>query len=289
VATGYAATPAVAPAIPPPEERGDPHLRSTKALIGYYIGAKDGDIGHVQDFIIDDKTWAIRYMVVDTVNWWPGKKVVIAPQWIERVSWEESKVFVDLSRERIKKAPEYNPTAMLSRQYEDGLYAHYRRSKYWDGNDAGHVNEAFSLSQFSGAQPPGNGDRLRRKVTAMDKQKLNYFRDLLLEQLRTATEDVRADQATALQGDDGVKDTGDMSELDVNKSTGFNLGGRQLHMVQEIDQALLRIEEGTYGQCGHCGKPIDDERLKAMPSAKYDAECQVAIEATQGIAEMPTL
>jgi sporulation protein YlmC with PRC-barrel domain len=132
VATGYAATPAVAPAIPPPEERGDPHLRSTKALIGYYIEAKDGDIGHVEDFLIDDQTWAIRYMVVDTVNWWPGKKVVIAPQWIERVSWEESKVFVDLGRESIKKAPEYNPTAMLSRQYEDGLYGHYRRLKYWD-------------------------------------------------------------------------------------------------------------------------------------------------------------
>jgi DnaK suppressor protein len=123
----------------------------------------------------------------------------------------------------------------------------------------------------------------------MDKQKLNYFRDLLLEQLRTATEDVRADQATALQGDDGVKDTGDMSELDVNKSTGFNLGERQLHTVQEIDQALLRIEEGTYGHCGHCGKPIDEERLKAMPSAQYDAECQVAIEVAQGVEEMPTL
>lgn len=123
----------------------------------------------------------------------------------------------------------------------------------------------------------------------MDKKKLNYFRDLLLERRRTATEDVNADQATALQGDDGVKDRGDMSELDVNKSTAFDLGERQLHMIEEIDQALVRIEEGTYGQCRRCGKPIGERRLKAMPSAKYDAECQAAIEASQRIEEMPTL
>jgi RNA polymerase-binding transcription factor len=123
----------------------------------------------------------------------------------------------------------------------------------------------------------------------MDNKTLDYFRDLLLEQRRVATADVRADQITALQGDDGVKDTGDMSELDVNKSTAFNLGERQLQMVEEIDQALLRIEAGTYGQCVHCGKPIDEERLKAMPSARDDAECQAAREVAQGVEEMPTL
>lgn len=123
----------------------------------------------------------------------------------------------------------------------------------------------------------------------MDKQKLDYFRNLLLEQRRQATEDVRADRATALEGDDGVRDSGDMSELDVNASTALNLGGRQAQLIEEIDQALLRIEDGTYGQCARCGKPIDEQRLKAMPSAKYDAECQAAIEAAQGIDEMPTL
>ncbi len=123
----------------------------------------------------------------------------------------------------------------------------------------------------------------------MDKQKLNYFRNLLLEQRRQATEDVRADQATALEGNDGVKDNGEMSKSDVNKSTAFNLGERQLHLIEEIDQALLRIEEGTYGQCARCGKPIDEERLKAMPSATYDTACQTAIEVAQGREEMPTL
>jgi DnaK suppressor protein len=123
----------------------------------------------------------------------------------------------------------------------------------------------------------------------MDTQKLDYFRSLLLEQRRQAAEDVRADRATALERDDGVRDSGDMSELDVNASTALNLGGRQAQLIEEIDQALLRIEDGTYGQCARCGKPIDEQRLKAMPSAKYDAECQAAIEAAQGIDEMPTL
>ena len=123
----------------------------------------------------------------------------------------------------------------------------------------------------------------------MDKQKLDYFRKLLLKERHQAAEDMRADKATALEGDDGVIDSGEMSELDVNRSTALNLGGRQLHLIEEIDEALLRIEDGTYGECARCGKPIDEQRLKAMPSAKYDAECQTAIERSQGIEGMPTL
>lgn len=117
-----------------PNEQGDPHLRSTKEVIGYYIEATDGNIGHVEDFLIDNENWAIRYMVVDTVNWWPGKKVVVAPQWIKDVSWTESRVHVDLSRERIKNAPEYDPAAILDREYEEKLYEHYGSRKYWDEN-----------------------------------------------------------------------------------------------------------------------------------------------------------
>lgn len=123
----------------------------------------------------------------------------------------------------------------------------------------------------------------------MDNQKLDYFRSLLLKQRSEATEAMRADNVTALEGDEGVTDSGEMSELDVTRSTALNLGGRQLHLIEEIDKALLRIEDGTYGECASCGKPIDEQRLKAMPSAKYDAECQAAIERSQGIEGMPTL
>lgn len=127
---GHAGT--AATARPQPEKKEDPHLRSTKEVIGYYIEATDGNIGHVEDFLIDDENWAIRYVVVDTVNWWPGKKVVIAPQWIKDVSWTESRVYVELSRERIKNAPEYDPTAVIDRRYEDKLYDYYKSPKYWD-------------------------------------------------------------------------------------------------------------------------------------------------------------
>ena len=122
----------------------------------------------------------------------------------------------------------------------------------------------------------------------MDKQKLEYLRNLLLELRRQAIEDLKAVRATALEGDDGVEDAGEMSELDLNRSTAFTLGTRQSQFIEEIDEALGRIEDGTYGQCSRCGKPLDEERLKAMPTAKYDAECQAAIEAAQGI-ETPSL
>lgn len=131
-ASGYAGT--AAAARPEPAKKEDPHLRSTKEVIGYYIEATDGEIGHVEDFLIDNESWAIRYMVVDTVNWWPGKKVVVAPQWIKDVSWTKSRVYVDLTRERIKNAPEYDPAAMIDRGYEDKLYNHYGSPKYWDEN-----------------------------------------------------------------------------------------------------------------------------------------------------------
>jgi uncharacterized protein YrrD len=114
------------------EKAWDPHLRSTHAVSGHDIQAADGEIGHVDDFIIDDETWAIRYLIIDTRNWWPGKKVLISPKWIERVSWDEQKVFVNLSREAIKQSPEYTDESLLTRDYETGLHRYYNRQGYWD-------------------------------------------------------------------------------------------------------------------------------------------------------------
>jgi hypothetical protein len=113
------------------EQTWDPDLRSTHDVSGHYIQATDGEIGHVEDFIIDDETWAIRYMIIDTKNWWPGKKVLVSPQWIDRLSWNESKVFVNVSRDSIKKAPEYTEGSLLTRDYENSLYHHYNRPGYW--------------------------------------------------------------------------------------------------------------------------------------------------------------
>jgi sporulation protein YlmC with PRC-barrel domain len=116
----------------PIESGGDPHLRSARDVMEYYIEATDGDIGHVEDLLLDDREWAIRYLVVDTRNWWPGKKVLISPDWIGRVRWEDSRVHVDLTREGIKSAPEYDPTRPIEREYESSLFGHHARRSYWN-------------------------------------------------------------------------------------------------------------------------------------------------------------
>jgi len=109
----------------------DRHLRSTQEVTGYNLHALDGEIGHIEDFVIDDETWAIRYLIVGTKNWWPGKKVLVSPAWIERVSWSESKIFINLSRQTVKESPEYSEEALLSRDYEIELHRHYDRKGYW--------------------------------------------------------------------------------------------------------------------------------------------------------------
>ena len=111
----------------------DPHLRSSEAVTGYNIHATDGEIGHVSGFLMDDETWAIRYLVVDTSNWWLGHKVLIAPMWITGLHWANQTVNVDLSRASIENAPAYNPGDSWGRDQEQSLYQHYGRSDYWSG------------------------------------------------------------------------------------------------------------------------------------------------------------
>jgi len=113
-------------------EHDDLHLRSAKEVIGYHIQAADGDIGHVQGLIVDEETWAIRYLIVDTSNWWLGHKVLIAPQWIQEVSWPDSTVSVDLTRQAVQDAPAYDAAAQLNREQEAGIYKHYGHSGYWE-------------------------------------------------------------------------------------------------------------------------------------------------------------
>jgi uncharacterized protein YrrD len=113
-------------------DAGDDHLRSAREVTGYSIQAPDDEIGHVEDFIIDDQTWTILYMIVDTRNWLPGRKVLIAPVWINSIDWKERKVSVDLTTEQIKESPEYNPSVPVNREYELRLYDYYGRPKYWD-------------------------------------------------------------------------------------------------------------------------------------------------------------
>jgi sporulation protein YlmC with PRC-barrel domain len=115
------------------EDDEDSHLRSTADVTGYDIQASDGSIGHVEDFIFDEESWTIRYLVVDTVNWWPGgKRVLIATRWIDHIDWAQRKVVTSLSRDGVKDSPDYDPDALLDRQYEQRLHAAHRRGGYWE-------------------------------------------------------------------------------------------------------------------------------------------------------------
>jgi hypothetical protein len=112
-------------------EEGDPHLRSSRAVTGYHIEARDGEVGHIEDFLVDDETWAIRYIVIDTHNWLPGKHVLLSPEWVQKIDWAGSKVGVDVERDQIKQAPEFDASAPVGRDYEAALHAYYGRKPYW--------------------------------------------------------------------------------------------------------------------------------------------------------------
>jgi hypothetical protein len=111
--------------------QNDPHLRSSAAVTGHYIQATDGEIGHVEDFLVDDRSWTIRFMVVDTTNWWAGEKVLIAPAWIERVDWNHSKVHVTLTRAQIEESPTYAPDRLVERAGEKPLYHRRAEPGFW--------------------------------------------------------------------------------------------------------------------------------------------------------------
>jgi len=110
------------------------HLRSTHEVSGYHIKAVDGEIGHIADYVVDDETWIIRYLVVDTGNWLPGKQVLLSPAWVMQIDWVDSKAHVSLSQDAVKGSPEYDPAYPINRAYEQRLYDYYGRPVYWSGS-----------------------------------------------------------------------------------------------------------------------------------------------------------
>lgn len=110
--------------------RSDPHLRSTRAVRGYSIEAIDGSVGHVEDFLLDDRGWSVRYLIADTKNWLPGKKVILPLNTLRAIEWESGTVRVDLTRDLIKSSPQYDAEGRNASDYTDQLekhFADYRR------------------------------------------------------------------------------------------------------------------------------------------------------------------
>jgi hypothetical protein len=136
----WGSEPAPMPIPPPPvdaqaaaELQNDPevHLRSAHEVSGYHVEGSDDAVGHVEDFLFDDSTWAIRYLVVDTRNWLPGRHVLISSEWLREASWLERIVEVDLTRAAIESSPQFDPDHLPTREDEANLHRHYERPAYW--------------------------------------------------------------------------------------------------------------------------------------------------------------
>jgi sporulation protein YlmC with PRC-barrel domain len=107
------------------KDRDDPHLRSIEAVIGYNIHATDGEIGHVEDFLVEEADWSIHYLVVDTKNWWPAKKVLISPRSAREIDWSDKRVNLDVNRQRVKNSPAYDASTTVDRIYEKHFHSYY--------------------------------------------------------------------------------------------------------------------------------------------------------------------
>jgi hypothetical protein len=103
----------------------DPHLRSMATIKGYHIHATDGEIGHVENVLIDDVDWGIRYFIVDTKNWWPGQHVLISPYAVSNISYASRQVRLDITRAQVSAAPAWKPFDMIDKVYEKRLHKHY--------------------------------------------------------------------------------------------------------------------------------------------------------------------
>ncbi len=104
---------------------GDPHLRSVVQVIGYNIHASDGEIGHVDDFMLDNAEWSLCYLIVDTSNWWFGRRVLIAPSAVTGIDWFARQVQLDVPREKVRASPPWDPLVAFDEVYETHLHKHY--------------------------------------------------------------------------------------------------------------------------------------------------------------------
>jgi len=107
------------------QEHNDLHLRSVKAVTGYHTHASDGEIGHVADFLVEDADWGIHYLVVDTRNWWQGKKVLVSPRSIQAIDWTNRLVSLNIARQRVKDSPIYEESTTIDRAYEKHFNNYY--------------------------------------------------------------------------------------------------------------------------------------------------------------------
>jgi hypothetical protein len=115
-------------------DNDDPHLRSIKAVSGYHVHAADGSIGHDEDFLIEDADWRIHYLVIDTKNWWPGKRALISPRSVRSIEWRDRLLHLGIDRQTVKASPAYDPELAVDPAYEKRLEEYYGGASPADGH-----------------------------------------------------------------------------------------------------------------------------------------------------------
>jgi uncharacterized protein YrrD len=108
-------------------------LLNLNTLGGHKLAATDGEIGHVKDFYFDDKTWAIRYLEVDTGSWLSGRRVLLSPHAFSHFDLKTETLHLKLTKQQIENSPSIDAHRPVSRQYEENYYNYYGWPVYWEG------------------------------------------------------------------------------------------------------------------------------------------------------------
>ena len=140
-------------------------LESLKALDGFTIHAMDGEIGSTEDVLWDDAAWMVRYLVVDTGKWLPGRRVLISPASVEFVGWDEHEISVNLTSDQVRNSPEAASDEPVSRQHEEALSAYYGWPSYWTMDPFGYEPMSLPVPLPEGTVPRGSLS-LRRSASA---------------------------------------------------------------------------------------------------------------------------
>jgi hypothetical protein len=107
----------------------DLNLRSVAEINGYHIHATDGDIGHLSDVLIEDTDWSLRYLIVNTSNWWQGKEVLISPRSTQSIRWTEQLIYLGVTRDLIRTSPAYDAARTIDATFDADMASHYGPTK----------------------------------------------------------------------------------------------------------------------------------------------------------------